>query len=126
MTQQAKQADRKAKMLEALEKNCGIVTTAASSCGLSRRIHYDWLKNDENYRKAVEEIDNVVLDKAESALYNAIDEGDLTAIIFLLKTKGKKRGYIEKLDAAALMAEAELRQKQAKASIEQYETFGFM
>jgi len=36
------------------------------------------------------------IDKAEKALEEKIDEGNLTAIIFKLKTQGKNRGYSQR------------------------------
>ena len=36
------------------------------------------------------------LDFAESKLYELVDDKHPTAIIFLLKTKGKDRGYVER------------------------------
>ena len=83
-------------MIEALEKSLGIVTTACKQVGIARMTHYDWLKNDENYREAVESIADLALDFAESALHKQIQSGEVTSTIFYLKTKGKKRGYIER------------------------------
>jgi hypothetical protein len=48
------------------------------------------------FKKEVDDIQNVALDFAESQLHKQIQEGNTTATIFLLKTKGKKRGYIER------------------------------
>jgi len=83
-------------MLAALEKSLGIVNVAIEETGINRCTHYRWLQNDPGYKTAVEDIENVALDFAESKLHNAINEGSVPAIIFYLKTKGKKRGYVER------------------------------
>lgn len=41
------------------------------------------------------DVDEGLIDLSESRLMQAINDGNLTAIIFYLKTKGKSRGYIE-------------------------------
>lgn len=87
---------KKRAFLDALEANLGIVTKAAAAVGMSRDIHYYWLKNDPDYKLAVDELDGSVLDFAEGQLHTLIKEGDTAATIFFLKTKGKKRGYIER------------------------------
>ena len=83
-------------MLEALEKSLGVVTTACKQVGINRSTHYDWLKNDQEYADQVKNLENIVLDFAESQLHKQILDGNTTATIFLLKTKGKGRGYIER------------------------------
>lgn len=83
-------------MLDALEKSLGVVTTACKSVGIGRTTHYLWLEQDAEYRKAVDELQNMTLDFAESQLHKQIKEGNTTATIFYLKTKGKKRGYVER------------------------------
>ena len=83
-------------MLEALEKAMGVVTTAAKMVGIDRVTHYRWLADDKEYNEAVEDLQNVVLDFAESALYKMVENHNPAATLFLLKTKGKKRGYIER------------------------------
>jgi len=90
-TQQKKQD-----MLIALEKTLGVVTTAARQIGIERTTHYYWMKEDEDYKKAVQSIDDVALDFAESKLHSLIQNDDTAATIFYLKTKGKKRGYVER------------------------------
>ena len=82
-------------MLKALEQSLGIVTTAAKIAGINRCTHYDWMDKDEEYKKEVEAIGELVIDFAESQLHKQIKEGSGAATIFYLKTKGKKRGYIE-------------------------------
>lgn len=82
-------------MLETLEKTLGIVTDACRICGVSRTMHYEWLKTDKQYKKAVKEIENVALDFAESHLHKQIAKGNPLSTMFYLKCRGKKRGYIE-------------------------------
>ena len=92
---------KKEEMIKALEKSLGVVTIACKEVGIERSTHYDWLKNDEEYKKAVEDLGDVALDFAESMLHKQIQEKDTTATIFYLKTKGKKRGYIERTEVDA-------------------------
>ena len=87
---------KKRLMLKALEESLSVVTTAVASVGINRQTHYNWLKKDSKYAADVLDIENVTLDFAESQLHQQIREGNVTATIFLLKTKGKKRGYIER------------------------------
>lgn len=82
-------------MIKALEKSLGIVTTAAKNVGIDRSTHYLWLQQDELYKEQVESISDMALDFAESKLHQQIGEGAIPSTIFYLKTKGRRRGYIE-------------------------------
>ncbi len=95
-TMQDRTEKGKLAMLEALEKTLGVVTTACKLVGISRESHYNWLEDDKAYYDAVKSIDNVAIDFAESNLHKQIKKGSTSATIFYLKTKGKKRGYVEK------------------------------
>ena len=88
-------------MIEALIKSLGIVTTACKQVGISRTLHYNWYNEDPEYRKVVDDVADVALDFAESKLHALIDKGDTSANIFYLKTKGKRRGYIERTEIDA-------------------------
>ena len=87
---------KKEKFLKALESNLGIVSHAANAVKIDRSTPYRWAREDQNFAKQMEEIQNLVLDFAESKLYQLVKEGNPVATIFLLKTKGKSRGYVEK------------------------------
>lgn len=87
---------RKKEMLEALNKSLGVVTTACKNVGIVSSTHYRWLNDDEEYKQAVNDIENTALDFAESHLHKLIQSGNPAATIFYLKTKGKNRGYIER------------------------------
>ena len=82
-------------MLEALEKSLGVVTTAAKVAGIDRSTHYEWIKTDPDYKDS---LSDVALDFAESQLHKQIQNGEVTSTIFYLKTKGKKRGYVERTE----------------------------
>lgn len=86
---------RKAKMLQALEKTLGVVTSAAKLVGIHRQTHHHWLKTDEKYKEAVQEINDVALDFAETHLHKQIADGIPSSTQFYLRTKGKNRGYVE-------------------------------
>ena len=83
-------------MLDALEKSLGVVTAACKTVGIGRTTHYLWMDTDPEYKAAVEELSDVAIDFAESQLHKQIKEGNSTATIFFLRTKGKKRGYVER------------------------------
>lgn len=87
---------KKESMLKALEKSLGIVTVACKNTDVPRSTYYKWLNEDEDFALAVKEIENIALDFAESQLHKQISDNSTPATIFYLKTKGKKRGYIER------------------------------
>lgn len=89
---------QKTAMVEALEKSLGIVTTACKQVGIARNTHYEWYKHDEDYRQRVDSIADMTIDFVESQLHKQIREGNSTATIFFLKTKAKKRGYVERTE----------------------------
>lgn len=91
---------KKDAMVKALEKSLGVVTTACRNIGIDRATHYRWLEDDPEYKAAVQALSDVALDFAESKLHSLIQEGDTTATIFYLKTKGKQRGYIERQEVS--------------------------
>lgn len=91
-----KKEHTKKALLNALEKSLGVVTKACKIAKVGRTTFYQYLKEDEEFAKQVKDIENIALDFAESQLHKQISEGNTTATIFLLKTKGKKRGYVER------------------------------
>jgi len=86
---------KKRAMLDALRKSLGVVTRAAEVTGIDRTTHYKWCEADPKYKDAVEAMNEVALDFAESKLHELIRDKNCASVIFYLKTRGKKRGYIE-------------------------------
>lgn len=88
----------KKSLIESLEKSLGVVTTACKNSGCSRETFYKYCREDKDFKRAVDDIENIAIDFAESQLHKQIKEGSAASTIFYLKTKGKKRGYIERTD----------------------------
>lgn len=96
MVSQATKTSKK-RMIKALQENRGLVTYASKACRIARSTHYKWLKEDEDYAKEVSSVEDLVLDQIENSALDMIADGKNPAVtIFYLKTKGKKRGFIEK------------------------------
>jgi len=88
--------NKKEDLLQALEKALGVVSTACKKVGIGRATFYRWCKEDEDFNAEVQAIQDVALDFAESKLFEQIQDGSTAATIFYLKTKGKRRGYVER------------------------------
>ena len=103
-------------MLERLSDRMGNISKACADCNIARSTHYLWLESDPEYKGEVESLTEGLIDHVEDKLIEKIngvsiakgvdDDGkpivyDVppsdTAIIFFLKTRAKKRGYIEKV-----------------------------
>ena len=64
----------KEQMLKALEGSLGIVTTALKSCDLSRTNYYKWLKEDEVFAQAVNDVELIAKDFVKSKFYECIKD----------------------------------------------------
>ncbi|MFW6026201.1 MAG: hypothetical protein ACOCRX_07650 [Candidatus Woesearchaeota archaeon] len=71
---------------------------AANRIGKDPDSIYKWLKTDKYFEMLYLEVKNILLDFAEMRLYQLVNVGDLKAIEFFLKTKGKERGYTERIE----------------------------
>lgn len=96
---------KKNAMLQALESSLGVVTTAARAAGIDRSAHYRWMREDDEYAEQVHSLKDITLDFVESQLFKKIKDGDTTSMIFYLKTQGKKRGYIERVEQEYIQTE---------------------
>lgn len=89
---------KKGLLLEALRLNLGNITEACKAAGVARCSFYDWRDSDQAFASAVDEIAEEQIDLVEGALLGRIKGGDTTAMIFYLKTKGRGRGFSERLE----------------------------
>ena len=96
MGRSKKMAGRKKKFLEIYEKSFGFVSLACENANMGRSTYYRWLDEDSEFRQKCKDIEEANIDYVESKLFSQIREGNTTATIFYLKTKGKNRGYVER------------------------------
>lgn len=86
---------KKGIFLRALRETMGNITRACEKANIARGTYYLWMDNDLDFAQEVRNVEAECVDFAESKLKSLINDGNPTAIIFYLKTKGKDRGYIE-------------------------------
>jgi len=91
----------KKQLLLALEESLGVVTAACRAVKLDRTTFYSYVNSDPEFAKAVKSLDDVALDFAEDCLHKQIQAGVPASTIFYLKTKGKNRGYIERIETSS-------------------------
>ncbi len=81
---------------DALTRAKGFVSVTAKNLGCSDQTVRNYMDRYAICKQAVLDAREQMIDIAEGRLYQNINEGDNTAIIFFLKTQAKHRGYIEK------------------------------
>jgi len=91
-------AERKRRFLDAYTAKACNRSEACRAVNIDRGTSYDWQKADAAFARAVRDAEEAMLDMAESRLMGLVGEGDLGAICFLLKCRGKARGYVERFD----------------------------
>lgn len=87
---------KKNDLVDAIRKYNGNISAIARSFGVTRSAIYDYLEKRPELKLLVEEERETILDDVESELFKQAKRGNLTALIFFLKTQGKKRGYVER------------------------------
>jgi hypothetical protein len=83
---------RQEDFLRVLQQSLGVVGLALQQTNVSRDEYDEWLE-DMEFEQKIKEIDDLSLDYVENQLLKLIQQGELSAITYYLKTKGKKRGY---------------------------------
>lgn len=86
---------RKAAFVRAMTQSLGVASKASVMTGIPLRTHRQWMQDDEVYRALITELKEVALDFYEEALHELVKQRNPAAVIFALKTQGKRRGYIE-------------------------------
>lgn len=85
----------KENFFEAYRQSLGNISEACKNSNVKRATFYLWKKNDQDFLQKIEEIEEEQFDFVQSKLLEQIDYGNVQAIMFYLKTKGKSHGYTE-------------------------------
>ena len=85
-------------IIDALEKTGGNQAAAARALDCSRQTVWSRIQKSEAVKKAYDSVNEANLDRAENELMKLVDEGEFKAIKFYLRTKGRKRGYGDKME----------------------------
>lgn len=92
-----KQPHLKIRQIEsALRKTQGLMSHAAELLNVTRQAIEYRVKKSNRLQEVMAEIEQRLIDKSENVIYHHMENRNLTAAIFHLKTKGKARGWVEK------------------------------
>ena len=93
----SQQTNKKA-FIEAMYKTFGNISASCRAIGISRKTPYNWAENDADFKAEMESTDyeEAYMDAIEGKLAKVgLQDENPTVLIFLAKTKAKKRGYVE-------------------------------
>ena len=91
-------ARNKKYFLDIFEKKVCNVHATCQAVGINRWTYYQWVKTDPKFEKSIINSKESLIDFAETQLIKNIKNGNTACLIFFLKTQGKSRGYVEKID----------------------------
>ena len=74
------------------------ISVACGKMGIARQTFYNWKSNNPLFAESVSDLEESLIDYAETKLMENIRDGKESSIFFFLKTRGKKRGYIETVE----------------------------
>jgi len=94
-------------IISAIHATNGMIAIAAQTLGCSRDTIYKRMKKYPEIKAAVDEAREYMVDLAESKLRLAILNGEPWAIALALKTIGKHRGYVERIEQTGIDGSAQ-------------------
>jgi hypothetical protein len=130
-----KKADEIKTIADLLTKKDGNISAVAKCLKIARKTVYEKINKSKLLQDVLEDSREKTLDDAEDMLGKAIRKGEAWAVCFTLKTKGKKRGYVERIEntgangnpieqitytAAEYKTQAEQRLKEAAETLDKF------
>ena len=92
----SRQRKKKAEFIDAFAKSLALVASTCRKVGITAPTFYNWYKEDPDFAERVDEIRELAKDSIEAKIYEKINNGDTTMLIFYAKTRMKDRGYYER------------------------------
>ena len=86
------------KIIKVINDNDGHVGQSAFDLEISRMTLWRYSKKYPKIREAIQQNTEHCLDRAESILQDKIMAGDVKCLMFYLKTRGKGRGFVERVE----------------------------
>ena len=83
-------------IIDALKEKHGNMSASARFLGCSRNTISRYIDTYPTVKAVYDEERETLIDFAENQLFKQVQDGNITAIIFTLKTIGKLRGYVER------------------------------
>lgn len=91
--------NQKERFLRELKERLGLIMITCDATGISHTTIRNWAKTDPEFLEQLNSVSNYTLDVVEQALLNKIvTDKDTTAMIFYLKTKGRDRGFSQRVE----------------------------
>lgn len=90
--------NQKEQFLIQYKKCVGLLSFVCAATGVTQLKFRKWLREDKDFEQEIRELNEGVIDNVEAKLMAKIQGGDLKAIIFYLRTRGKSRGYTTQIE----------------------------
>ena len=87
----------------ALRKAMGNRAAVGREFGVTRQAVMAMIGRHPQLQATVDEIEQTMLDNAETVFYKKVLDGDFAAVKWYLATKGKARGYVERQEVIGTM-----------------------
>ncbi len=81
-------------VIDAVSRSSGNITGAARKLKCERSRIYKMIEEHPILKEVIARARETIIDQAEESLLKNIKEGNVTSIIFVLKTLGRSRGYV--------------------------------
>jgi len=88
--------NNKKALLIGLKKNKCFVSRACNYANLARKTFYEYYNKDIEFKEKVDDLVEAMKDNYEEKIYDRMEEGSDTMLIWYSKCKMKDRGYIDR------------------------------